>query len=285
MSVIDKQNSPSTHFIIDTNAIIQILTEIDIKKRIQEFLKGKKCKIVVCREIFSELSKSKPISHSQWRGIDKKTVIKKISDVIGDRVFDYLTSEKVICMAKNLEKKHTANGLHYPDSVLLAIAKTESWPNIISADGDLAMCCELEKIMCHNQNLLKSKPKKIEEISQSKVMSKLQSKDYSLNEIEPEVLWLFKNLCEKFDQINYLDREKTKRLFSMALASAVKILKSREPIFGRLEGHNTDSPFMIGFFSKIRDGVDSYSQLISLLMTKSEIKEHNIKNLQDLIDT
>lgn len=267
MSVIDKQNSPSTHFIIDTNAIIQILTEIDIKKRIQEFLKGKKCKIVVCREIFSELSKSKPISHSQWRGIDKKTVIKKISDVIGDRVFDYLTSEKVICMAKNLEKKHTANGLHYPDSVLLAIAKTESWPNIISADGDLAMCCKLEKIMCHNQNLLKSKPKKIEEISQSKVMSKLQSKDYSLNEIEPEVLWLFKNLCEKFDQISYFDGEnysiknyqEKKRVFSMTLANAVKILKSHEPIFGRLEGHDADSPFIIEFFSKIRHGVDSYS--------------------------
>ena len=169
-------NSTNLFFIIDTNAVIQALNEPQKKKQIQEFLKGKKCQIAVCNEVFAELFKPKKPSTGRWPGFTKNIMIKRLTEAFGDRIHDYTTTSTAKSDAVLLEKKYSSKGLHFPDSILLAIAKIESDAGIITGDIALSDCCSLENVPCFDQNLLVQETIEIEKKDPIVILSKLDKK-------------------------------------------------------------------------------------------------------------
>jgi len=277
-------DSSNLFVIIDTNAVIQALNERDKKLKIQDFLKGKKCQILVCNEIFAELFESKKPSVGRWPGFTKDIILKRLTESFGDRILDYNTTSESKTLAKILEHKYSSEGLHNPDSILLAIAKTENG-EIITGDASLSNCCRLEKISCFDQNLIVPNPIEIKKKNPDEILSKLDE-NYSLNELEDDVIWLFEDLYEKWKNMSWYgwDDGNSKHIFETALKRRISTLKSHEPIFGRLVEHKIDSLFVDNFFSGIKNGIKTVDEILSLLKSKQELKKQNIQNLQDLLD-
>jgi len=48
--------------------------------------------------------------------------------------------------------------------------------------------------------------------------------------------------------------------------------------------HKIDSIFIDEFFFRIKNGINSYDELLLLLKSKKESKKQNIQSLQDLLD-
>ena len=278
------ENSPDNFFIIDTNAVIQASNEPNKKKMIQEFLKGKNCQIAICNEVFAELFEPKNPSVGRWPGFTKDIIIKHLTEFFGNRILDYSTSGNVRNQANLLEKKYVSEGLHYPDSILLAIAIIENG-SIITGDVALSNCCSLEKIPCFDQNLLVSRTVEIKEKDPSEILSKLDT-NFSERELEADVLWLFQDLYEKFHnwKESYYISDEKKFIFQTALQRRISTLKSHNSEFEKLLQHKIDSIFIDEFFFRIKNGINSYDELLLLLKSKKESKKQNIQSLQDLLD-
>ena len=286
METENSPNSPDLFFIIDTNAVIQALNEPHKKEMIQEFLKGKKCKIVLCNEVFLELFEPKKLLVGRWPGFTKDIIIKHLTETFGDRILDYSTTGEEKSLAASLEKKYNSKELHYPDSILLAIAKIEGWNNIITGDVALSICCSLENVSCFDQNLLIPKIIEIKKYDPKEILSKLDT-NYSIKELEDDVIWLFKDLYDKWNSCssNGWDDVNSKFVFQTALQRRISTLKSHEPLFGQLLKYKIDSLYVEKFFLKIKNGINSYDDIFSLLKSKQELKKQNTQNLQDLLDS
>ncbi len=272
--------SPTNSFvIIDTNAVIQAITEQYTEKKIQAFLKVKKCKIIVCTEVFAELFVSKKLPNKKWTGYTKNKIIENLKKSFGDRIVDYSTSDEVKSMADSLVEKYKSEGLHYPDSILLAIAKIKGWNNIISADVDFSNCCRLENVSCFNPNRYKFSTV-IKKKDPFEILTKLQT-NYSIKELEPEIIYLFEDLCAKWQKSNNIQSE---HIFKTDFKKTISVLKFHDSIFKTLEKHRIDSHFVEKFFLNIVNGIKSYDHLVSSLKSKQELKKQNIQNLQDLLD-
>jgi rRNA-processing protein FCF1 len=68
---------PNSFVIIDTNAVIQALNEKTKRQQIQQFLKGKKCQIIVCNEVFAELFEPKKPSVGRWQ-LQRSKMVKSL---------------------------------------------------------------------------------------------------------------------------------------------------------------------------------------------------------------
>jgi len=275
---------PNLFVIIDTNAVIQALNEKIKRQQIQQFLKGKKCQIAVCNEVFAELFEAKKPSVGRWPGFTKDIIIKHLTESFGGRILDYTTTGEDKVLAKSLEKTYCSKGLHYPDSILLAIAKIKNG-EVITGDASLSNCCSLEKIPCFDQNLLVSQTIKVKKKDASEILAKLDT-NFSTKEVEEDILWLFQDLLEKFDdwKNSYWTEDEKKLIFETALQRRISTLKSHDFEFEKLLQHKVDSLFFKEFFLKIKNGITSYNELLSLLKSKQELKKQNIQSLQDLLD-
>lgn len=129
--------------IIDTNAIINMFKFLGIKERINELVKENKIKLVVCEQVFYELSFRRD---NHWPGYDRSIMIKLLTDEFGNALKIYAENNPIKIEAKLLEEKYKDKNLHSGDSVLLAILIHESWDKIITNDYDLKNCCKSEKI-------------------------------------------------------------------------------------------------------------------------------------------
>lgn len=277
-------DTPNSFVIIDTNAVIQALNEKTKRQQIQQFLKGKKCQIAVCNEVFAELFEAKKPSVGRWPGFTKDIIIKHLTEYFGNRILDYSTSGNVKNQANLLEKKYISKGLHYPDSILLAIAIIENG-SIITGDIALSNCCSVEKIPCFDQNLLVSQTVEVKKKDVSEILAKLDT-NFSAKEVEEDILWLFQDPLEKFDdwKNSFWTEDEKKLIFQTALQRRISTLKSHDSEFEKLLQHKMDSLFFKEFFLKIKNGITSYDELLSLLKSKQELKKQNIQSLQDLLD-
>ena len=275
---------PNSFVIIDTNAVIQALNEKTKRQPIQQFLKGKKCQIIVCNEVFAELFEPKKPSVGRWPGFTKDIIIKHLTESFGGRILDYTTTGEDKVLAKSLEKKYHVEGLHYPDSILLAIAKIKNG-EVITGDASLSNCCSLEKISCFDQNLLVLQTIKVKKKDASEILAKLDT-NFSAKELEEDIIWLFQDLLEKFDdwKNSFWIEDEKKLIFETALQRRISSLKSHDSEFEKLLQHKIDSLFFKEFFLKIENGITSYHELLSLLKSKQELKKQNIQSLQDLLD-
>jgi len=131
--------------IIDTNPIINIINYSGIMDKFNETIDLRQIKIVVCDQVFKELSKPQPF---RWPGLDRLQAKEALSELFGDSLQEYSeTGNKNIELEeKRLREQYKSNNLHYPDSILLAILKIKSWDKIITNDNDLINCCKAEKI-------------------------------------------------------------------------------------------------------------------------------------------
>jgi len=129
--------------IIDTNPIINSLLYPGIAEKINEVIKRKYLKIVVCDTVFEELEK--PQYPYLYPGYNRIKIREILSNLFVDSFQEYTENNNITLEAKKLEEKYESKGLHCPDSRLLAILKIESWDKIITNDRFLGKCCESEK--------------------------------------------------------------------------------------------------------------------------------------------
>ncbi len=269
--------------IIDTNAIIQSLKELDSRDRISKYLKKKETKIVICNEIFEELYKPKKLDSGRWPGFTKNIIIEKLEKIFGDRILDYSTSEEVKILSKSFEEKYSLKGLHYPDSILLAIAKVEEWNNIISGDKILLECCSLENVSYLDQNIINSTTIPIKIINRFEVLEKLKE-DYEIKKVKEDIIWIFDDLANHYPTNRRWVSDEEIQSEEKFLKKVIIVVKRKDPIFSRLEDHEYRSSFYNNFYLNILKGISSYDGLVSLLKTKKELKRENIQDLQNLLD-
>jgi len=268
--------------IIDANAIIDIFTNQQTKQNFLNYFSGDKSQLVICSEIFEELNKPRP--QAKWPGYYKEKIKEKIEKDLSRKVFNYETSNEIEESAKELVKKYP-DYLHYPDSHLLAIAKLENWPQIISSDIGLETSCLCEAVLCFipgemGQLTIKT-PKLSFDESLDEFFLMLKNKKVSNERIDKITIFLFRDLAYKWRELDLnnvgLNNTETKENFEKYFHKIITEMKTYDPVFDRLHGKKYDDAIVKKFFRNIRSGsISSYKKLTDLLRSKEEIKQIGI---------
>jgi len=237
--------------------------------------------LVICTEMFDELHT--PRRQSKWPGYYKEKMKEKIENDLSRKVHDYDTTSEIEESARKLVKKH-APDLHYPDSILLAIAKSENWPQIITSDIGLENSCSSEKVFCFVPGEMGQPTIKTPKFSVNKFLLKLKDKNKH-RELEDDIIFIFRDLTYKWSELdlNYddLNNAEEKENFEKAFHKIVTEMKTFDPVFDRLHGKKYDDDTVIKFFRNIKSRrISSYKKLTDILWSKEEIKHRSIALLK-----
>lgn len=276
-----KQSHDGGMCLIDTNAIIHTLTEPKFRINIAEHLKSGKPTLVVCAVVFYETSKPKKLVKSFWPGFSKAQIVEKLQTNLGVPVMKYEADESVKSHAKHLEKKHSALGLHWPDSIILAAALRKSWHEIITGDDALQKCCDAEGVKFFDQAIIRmeKKRKKKEYVCHvsfgnlpkfSSNMKKIIRADKS----EEKIVMVFYELAQVWKDLkenggSEWDENSFNRFFNVTIYN----LQQKEPAFKKLEGEEYPSETLDKLFGKIDKKKPSYDDLLLSLKSKEDRKE------------
>jgi len=265
--------------IIDANAIIDIFTNQHTKQNFLNYFSGDKAQLVICSEIFDELNKPRP--QAKWPGYYKEKMKEKIEKDLSRKVFDYVTSNEIEESAKELVKKYP-DYLHYPDSHLLAIAKSENWPQIISSDKGLETSCLCEVVWCFVPGEMELPSEEGEKFSWEEFFSELKDKNKS-KELEDKIISVFRWLTHQWRALDHNNDEEKEDFEKDIFHEIITEMKNYDPIFDKLHGKKCDDDIVIKFFNNIRpQSISSYKKLTDILRSKEEIKHKNIDLLNNL---
>jgi len=292
---MSKSGSKNTSMcLIDTNAIIDSINKEKFRQNIVNYLKGKNIKLVVCKVVFDEAAKPKKLETSFWPGYSKTKTIEKLREYFKFPIMTYEANQTIIDSSKELEKKHQSRNLHWPDSVLLAIAIKESWDTIITGDDALQKCCKEEKISFFDQALVQIEkpverkvqvPTSVSHLTFVHVkVGNLPAFNSFLKKIiaEKDTEYLFALIFSELSDIWYglrkydtnWDEEKFNKFFRTTIFN----LQKKDPVFKRLEGIIFPSDELDKFFEKIGNkGNITYEGIMKALKSKDDLK-HEVLN-------
>ena len=180
---------PSENVVLDTNVIINLLayksriakksdlhnqSHPQYRANIHYLLKKSGGKIILTVTALGESTRQ--------LGWDHKTIMNNLKEEFGERLQTVSTTSEVAEHAKELEKKYEEQGLHNPDSIIVAIAKKMN-VDIITSDKSVIECCREEKIGVFDHRNMFVPEKRRPPKSEKKVPN---NKRYSLDEIDQE---------------------------------------------------------------------------------------------------
>jgi len=277
--------------LIDTNAIIHTITESKFRKNIVNHLKSRNVTLVVCAVIFYETSKPKKLEKSYWPGYSKAQIVEKLQTHLGVIVMKYEEDESVRNYSKQLEKKHSELGLHWPDSVILAAALKKSWHEIITGDDVLQKCCDVEGVKFFDHAIIpivKTKKKK-EYVCHVSVgnLAKFSSylkKIVQADKSDDKIAMVFYELAQVWEELKENEwSEWNENSFIRFFNVTIYNLQKKDTAFKKLEGEEYPSETLDKFFGKINKESLSYDDVLRSLKSKDERKEEVMESWKKML--
>ena len=142
-----KPETNASHFILDTNAIVDSIKSKAVINNVAKMLKGKR-KVAICDVVLNESCSKQFSMETKNKKQSKQYIINKLENFYGKNRIQMFETFDLKKPAKQLENKYEP--LHYPDSILLALAIREHYA-VITNDVILAECCKSEKVFTYDQ--------------------------------------------------------------------------------------------------------------------------------------
>ena len=142
-----KPETNASHFILDTNVIVDSIKSKAVKNYVVKTLKGKK-KVIICDVVLDESCHKQFSIETKNKKQSRQYIINQLENFYGKNRIQMVETSDLKKTAKQLENKYES--LHHPDSILLALAIREHYA-VITNDVILAECCKSEKVFTDDQ--------------------------------------------------------------------------------------------------------------------------------------